>query len=69
MAEYLYDKLNPKSHLKGKVYGWESFYRGLPNHFERVEMIGRKLLKEYDGDFTRVSVIYVLTLDANEKTS
>jgi len=67
MAEYLYDKQNPKSHLKGKVYGWESFYRGLPNHYERVEMIGRRLLKEYDGDFTKVSVYYSFNVDAHEK--
>lgn len=69
MAEYLYDKQNPKSHLKGKVYGWESFYRGLPNHYERVEMIGRKLLKEFDGDFTKVSVNRLFIIDANEEAS
>lgn len=41
MTEYLYDKENPKSRLRYKPQGWESFYRGMPNHFERAELIGR----------------------------
>jgi hypothetical protein len=41
MTEYLYDKENPKSRLRYKAQGWESFYRGMPNQFERAEMIGR----------------------------
>ena len=56
MTEYLYDKENPKSLLKYKPQGWESFYRGMPNHYERVEMIGRNLLKITDNDFLKVSV-------------
>jgi hypothetical protein len=43
MTEYLYDKENPKSRLRYKPQGWESFYKGMPNHFERAEMIGRYL--------------------------
>lgn len=57
MTEYLYDKENPKSHLRYKSQGWESFYRGMPNHFERSELIGRRLLKDYDGDFSKLTVI------------
>lgn len=41
MTEYLYDKENPKSRLRYKPQGWESFYRGMPNNFERAELIGR----------------------------
>ncbi len=41
MTEYLYEKENPKSPLRYKSQGWESFYRGMPNHFERAELIGR----------------------------
>ena len=41
MTEYLYDKENPRSPLKFKSQGWESFYKGMPNHFERTEMIAR----------------------------
>jgi hypothetical protein len=41
MADYLYDKENPRSPLRGKPQGWESFYPGMPNHYERTEMITR----------------------------
>ncbi len=41
MSEYLYDKENPRSPLRNKPQGWESFYPGMPNHFERTEMITR----------------------------
>ena len=41
MTEYLYDKENPKSNLRYRSQGWESFYKGMPNHFERTELIGR----------------------------
>lgn len=41
MTEYLYDKENPKSPLKSKNPGWSSFYKGVPNQFERTEMIAR----------------------------
>ena len=41
MTEYLYDKENPRSPLRNKPQGWESFYRGTPNYFERAEMITR----------------------------
>ena len=41
MTEYLYDKENPKSRLRYKPQGWESFYRGMPNNFERAELIAR----------------------------
>jgi len=27
--------------LRYKPQGWESFYRGMPNQFERAELIGR----------------------------
>jgi hypothetical protein len=57
MTEYLYDKENPKSNLRYKSQGWESFYKGMPNHFERTELIGRRLLKDYDGDLSKLSVI------------
>ena len=41
MTEYLYDKENPRSPLRNKPQGWDSFYRGMPNHYERTEMITR----------------------------
>jgi hypothetical protein len=56
MTEYLYDKENPKSKLRYKPQGWESFYRGMPNELERAELIGRRLLKDYDGDLSKISV-------------
>jgi hypothetical protein len=56
MTEYLYDKENPKSRLRYKPQGWESFYRGMPNNYERAELIGRRLLKDYDGDMAKISV-------------
>lgn len=56
MTEYLYDKENPKSPLRNKPQGWESFYLGMPNHFERTEMITRRLMKDYDGDLSKFSL-------------
>jgi len=56
MTEYLYDKENPRSVLKSKPLGWSSFYPGMPNHFERVEMIGRRVSKEFDGDLAKLSL-------------
>jgi hypothetical protein len=56
MTEYLYDKDNPKSILRYKPQGWESFYRNMPNQYERTEMIARRLLKDYDGDLSKISV-------------
>ncbi len=41
MTEYLYDKENPRSPLKNKSLGWESFYPGMLNHYERTEMLAR----------------------------
>ena len=41
MTEYLYDKENPRSPLRNKPQGWESFFFFFPNHFERTEMITR----------------------------
>jgi len=56
MTENLYDKENPKSRLRVKPQGWESFYRGMPNNYERTEMITRRLLKDYDGDLAKISI-------------
>lgn len=56
MADYLYDKENPRSPLRNKPQGWDSFYNGTPNHFERTEMITRRMLKDYDGDLAKVSL-------------
>jgi hypothetical protein len=56
MTEYLYDKENPRSRLKSKPQGWESFYPGAPNTYERAEMITRRLLKDYDGDLSKFSL-------------
>lgn len=56
MTEYLYDKENPRSPLRNKPSGWESFYKGMPNHYERAEMIARNLLKQTDGDLAKISL-------------
>jgi hypothetical protein len=51
MTEYLYDKENPKSRLRYKPQGWESFYRGMPNNYERAELIGRYFNNELNIKF------------------
>ena len=56
MTEYLYDKENPRSHLRFKPQGWESFYKGMPNNAERSEMIARRLMKDNDGDLSKFSM-------------
>ncbi len=53
MTEYLYDRENPKSHLRQRLTGIEGFMMGVPNVYERADMIGRALAKETDGDFTK----------------
>ena len=53
MTEYLYDRENPKSVLRGKITGIEGLFYGVPNLNERAEMINRAMLKEYDGDYTK----------------
>ena len=53
MTEYLYDRENPKSHLRQRLTGIEGFMMGVPNVYERVDMIGRALAKETDGDFNK----------------
>ena len=53
MTEYLYDRENPKSHLRQRLTGIEGLFYGVPNINERADMIGRALAKETDGDFTK----------------
>ena len=53
MTEYLYDRENPKSHLRQRLTGIEGLFHGVPNINERADMIGRALAKETDGDFTK----------------
>ena len=53
MTEYLYDRENPKSHLRQRLTGIEGFMYGNPNMNERADMIGRALARETDGDFTK----------------
>lgn len=51
MTEYLYDRENPKSHLRQRLTGIEGLFYGVPNMNERADMIGRSLARETDGDF------------------
>lgn len=67
MTEYLYDKENPRSVLKAKTLGWSSFYEGMPNHFERTEMIARKMLKETDNDLAKISLDLNKTPDHGQR--
>ena len=53
MTEYLYDRENPKSHLRQRLTGIEGLMYGNPNMNERADMIGRALARETDGDFTK----------------
>ena len=53
MTEYLYDRENPKSHLRQRLTGIEGLFYGVPNINERADMISRSLLRETDGDFTK----------------
>ena len=41
MTEYLYDRDNPKSHLRERGTGIEGFFYGVPNLNERADMVGR----------------------------
>lgn len=41
MTEYLYDRENPKSHLRQRLTGIEGLMHGNPNMHERADMIGR----------------------------
>ena len=41
MTEYLYDRENPKSHMRQRLTGMEGFMYGNPNMNERADMIGR----------------------------
>ena len=53
MTEYLYDRENPKSHLRQRLTGVEGFFWGNPNINERAEMVYRALAKETDGEITK----------------
>ena len=53
MTEYLYDRENPKSNFRQRLTGIEGLMYGNPNMNERVDMIGRALAKENDGDLTK----------------
>lgn len=41
MTEYLYDKDDPKSNLRSPITGIETFNYGVPNLYERAEMVAR----------------------------
>jgi hypothetical protein len=41
MTEYLYDRDNPKSHLRQRINGAQGFAFGVPNIYERADMVGR----------------------------
>ena len=41
MTEYLYDRENPKSHLRQRLTGIEGLHYGVPNINERADMIQR----------------------------
>ncbi len=41
MTEYLYDRDNPKSHMRSRIIGIQGLFYGVPNINERAEMIAR----------------------------
>ena len=45
MTEYLYERDHPKSRLRGRIMGIETFMYGNPNMNERADMIGRYVLQ------------------------
>jgi hypothetical protein len=53
MTEVLYDRENPKSHLRQRLTGGEGLHYGVPNIEERASMIHRALLRTNDGDITK----------------